>query len=89
MGILSGFIYICIQLSPIIGWILNGKLKSDENIFVFYLAIVGMLNNFYSGIPYGYYKYVFIIPCVYVLLSERNQVKNNELYYRNNARVGY
>ncbi|MFS0774811.1 hypothetical protein ABC255_02060 [Neobacillus sp. 3P2-tot-E-2] len=74
MGIIFGFIYIYIQSMPIIYTISKKHKLKDGELFFFYLAIVGLLNNFYSGIPYGYYKYVYLIPFIYVMFSEIRKI---------------
>lgn len=74
MGIICGIIYVYIQLKPVIYVIFKKQLLQDGELFFFYLTLVGVLNNFYSGIPYGYYKYVYLIPFIYVVLSERRVI---------------
>lgn len=69
MGIIFGGIYIYIQIKPVLYGIMKLKTFKDGELLFLYFTIIGFLNNFYSGIPYGYYKYVYLIIFIYVIRS--------------------
>lgn len=62
MGIPGGLFYIATQLLPF-GFLAKHKsnMQNHEKL-LFYLFIISFVNNFYSGIPYGMAKFMYIVP---------------------------
>ena len=62
MGIPGGLFYIATQLLPF-GFLAEHKsnMQNHEKL-LFYLFIISFVNNFYSGIPYGMAKFMYIVP---------------------------
>lgn len=77
MGIFFGILYIYIQIKPILYTILKPSTLQNGELFFLFLAIVGLLNNVYSGFPYGYYKYVYLIPFIYVIQLKKREKESN------------
>lgn len=74
MGIIGGCVYILLQSVVLFSAITN--LRNNNNLaflFVKYFAVVGWMYNFYSGVPYGYYKYVHLIPLYYMVSYLKKQ----------------
>ena len=63
MGIVGGIIYILAQTYlPLRFLFTKGKNMARCQKMLFYLYIITFTNNFYSGTPYGYIKYIFVLP---------------------------
>ena len=63
MGIVGGIIFILAQTYlPFRFFFIKGKNMARYQKMLFYLYIITFTNNFYSGTPYGYIKYIFVLP---------------------------
>ena len=62
MGILGGLFYIATQLLPFRFFAEHRSNMQNHEKLLFYLFIISFVNNFYSGIPYGMGKFMYIVP---------------------------
>ena len=62
MGILGGLFYIVTQLLPFRFFAEHRSNMQNHEKLLFYLFIISFVNNFYSGIPYGMGKFMYIVP---------------------------
>lgn len=62
MGILGGLFYIATQLLPFSFFAEHKSNMQNHEKLLFYLFIISFVNNFYSGIPYGMTKFMYIVP---------------------------
>lgn len=62
MGILGGLFYIATQLLPFCFFAEHRRNMQNHEKLLFYLFIISFVNNFYSGIPYGMGKFMYIVP---------------------------
>lgn len=76
MGFIMGLLYFYIQI--IIPCKIIFIKKNNSFIFFKLYAIMMMTQNIYSGVPYGYYKYVWLVLLIYEAKSQEKLKK-----YRN------
>lgn len=71
MGIFIGIYYLIIQLIKPIQLIFFTKIENCAIMFIKYFSIVTIMQNIYSGSPYGHYKFVPIVTLVFLIYKSK------------------
>ena len=86
MGLLGGIVYIIFQLFIPIKMIFT--INNDKSLnFIKYFVISILTQNIYSGIPYGYYKFVGLIVLFYLYVNVRKKSRENNKIYKCESEV--
>ena len=76
MGFLAGILYFAINI--VLPSIIILKRNGDGAVCFFKLfAFSMMLQNFYSGIPYGYYKYIWLVLLIFIYSKNNKGLINS------------
>ncbi|WP_378950798.1 hypothetical protein [Pelosinus sp. sgz500959] len=74
MGIISAIMYFFLQTSGIINLLRCKHFSLNEaDKFALYFAILGYMNNFYSGTPYGIARYMYIVLIYYLCIRAKKR----------------
>lgn len=71
MGIFGGLIFSYLQIGVPVKNIFNSPVNELDEFIKLY-SIFGLMESFYSGIPYGYNRYIFVLMILFFQYSNRN-----------------